>query len=154
MKKTLLCLFVFLICSCDKFEESNIPFARVYLELDFRFQDKDIVGVFQHKSITKPRKAFESTGFAGVLVVCGLDPVNASTTYYAYDLCCPHESRQNIKIIPSDDGRATCPECKTIFDIGNGTGTPIKGVSQYPLRRYHVLPKPGGGSQEMIVVNK
>lgn len=64
MKRFLFCLLISLVCSCSKFEESDIPYAPVYLELDLRFGDKDLVGIYNHKSITKARTAGEKTGFS------------------------------------------------------------------------------------------
>ena len=50
MKRFLFCLLISLVCSCSKFEESDIPYAPVYLELDLRFGDKDLVAY----TITNP----------------------------------------------------------------------------------------------------
>ena len=85
MKRFLFCLLISLVCSCSKIEESDIPYAPVYLELDLRFGDKDLVGIYNHKSITKARTAGEKTGFSGVLVVCGIDNYG-NAAYYAFDL--------------------------------------------------------------------
>ena len=63
MKRFLFCLLISLVCSCSKFEESDIPYAPVYLERDLRFGDKDLVGIYNHKSITKARTAGEKTVF-------------------------------------------------------------------------------------------
>ena len=62
MKRFLFCLLISLVCSCSKIEESDIPYAPVYLELDLRFGDKDLVGIYNHKSITKARTAGEKDG--------------------------------------------------------------------------------------------
>lgn len=62
MKRFLFCLLISLVCSCSKFEESDIPYAPVYLELDLRFGDKDLVGIYNHKSITKARTAGRKDG--------------------------------------------------------------------------------------------
>ena len=117
MKRILTCLLIFLICSCSKFEESNIPYAPVYIEIDLRFQDHDLIGMYNHKAITKARTTVEKTGYAGVLVVCGIDSYG-NTTYYAFDLCCPHEAKRNITIEADNAGAAVCPKCGTKFDIG------------------------------------
>ena len=63
MKRFLFCLLILFACSCSKFEESDIPYAQVYLEIDLRFGDNDLVGMYHHKSITKARTAGERTGF-------------------------------------------------------------------------------------------
>lgn len=153
MKRFLFCLLVLLVCSCSQFEESDIPYAPVYLNIDLRFQDKDLVGIYNHKSITKARIAGEKTGYSGVLIVCGIDSYG-NTTYFAFDLCCPHEAKRDIIIEPNNAGTATCPECGTEFDIAayGGTGAPVKGVSKYPLRRYAVSSNSSGG-QEWVVIN-
>lgn len=151
MKRLLTCLLIFLICSCSKIEESNIPYAPVYLEIDLRFQDHDLIGMYNHKAITKARTTIEKTGYAGVLVVCGIDSYG-NTTYYAFDLCCPHEAKRNITIEADNAGVAVCPNCGTKFDIGYGTGAPMEGVSQYPLRRYRISPK-SSSRQEWVVIN-
>ena len=126
MKRFLFCLLISLVCSCSKFEESDIPYAPVYLELDLRFGDKDLVGIYNHKSITKARTAGEKTGFSGVLVVCGIDNYG-NATYYAFDLCCPHEAKKNIIIEADNAGKAICPECGTEYDIGYGDRSTDKG---------------------------
>ena len=137
MKRFLFCLLISLVCSCSKFEESDIPYAPVYLEIDLRFGDKDLVGIYNHKSITKARTAGEKTGFSGVLVVCGIDNYG-NATYI---------------IIEADNaGKAICPECGTEYDIGYGTGAPTKGVSQFPLRKYYMTPV-SSDRQEWVVRN-
>lgn len=152
MKKFLACLVILLLGSCTKIEESHIPYAPVFLNLDLRFQDKDLVGLYNYKYITTARNAGERTGFSGVLVVCGMD-ASGNTSYFAFDLCCPHEARKNITIEADNAGKATCPECGTVFDIGWGTGAPTEGVSKYPLRRYITIPQSTNG-MEWIVTNK
>lgn len=153
MKRFFFCLLILLVCSCSKFEESDIPYALVYLEIDLRYQDKDLVGIYNHKSITTARTAREKTGYAGVLVVCGIDSYG-NTTYFAFDLCCPHEAKRNIIIEPDNTGTATCPECGETYDIAayGGSGAPLNGVSKYPLRRYSVSSNSSGG-QEWVVIN-
>ena len=100
MKRFLFCLLVLWICGCSKLEESPVPNWRVYINIDLRFQDRDLVGSLHHKSITSPRTANEYIGYSGVLVICGFDTTNGGTTYYAYDLCCPNElKRQDHKFL-------------------------------------------------------
>ena len=108
-------------------------------------------GIYNHKSITKARTAGEKTGFSGVLVVCGIDNYG-NATYYAFDLCCPHEAKKNIIIEADNAGKAICPECGTEYDIGYGTGAPTKGVSQFPLRKYYMTPV-SSDRQEWVVRN-
>lgn len=142
MKRILFCLFVFLVFSCNKVNVSNIPYARVYLTLDLRFQDKDLVGLLNYKEITTPRNAGDMIGFSGVLVVCGYNNI-----YYAFDLCCPHEAKRDVKVVADNTGYAKCPKCGTSYEIGYGTGTPSNGPSEYALTRFQVTP----AGQELII---
>lgn len=135
MKRFLTCFLIVLVCSCTKTIESPIPYARVNLKIDLRYEDKDLVGPYFHKEFTVARNAGESVGYGGILVVCG-----AENTYFAYDLCCPNEAPKKIRIEANDIGQAICPECGTLYDTGFGNGNPLKGVSKYPLRRYNIIP--------------
>jgi nitrite reductase/ring-hydroxylating ferredoxin subunit len=110
--------------------------------LDLRYEDKDLVGILNHKNITSPRKAGEYVGYSGVLVICGFD-----NNYYAYDLCCPNESSKSIKVVANDIGQAVCPKCGTVYDIGYGSGAPVQGVSKYAMRRYNIT---ASGQQLLI----
>lgn len=71
-------------------------------------------------------------GYSGLLIVHGLDDA-----FYAFDLCCPHEHKRDVKVEPSMI-IARCPVCGTVYDIGFGTGYPNSGPSEYPLKRYTV----------------
>lgn len=154
MKRFLSCLLLLLATgACSKYEESNIPYAPVFLNIDLRYEDKDLVGLYKHKSITAPRTAAERAGYSGVLVICGINTTTGGTTYYAFDLCCPHEAKKNIMIEANDAGKAVCPECGTEYEIGYGTGAPTEGVSRYPLRKYAVSQKSPGNDQEWVVRN-
>ncbi|RHJ86517.1 hypothetical protein [Parabacteroides sp. AM08-6] len=144
MKRFLTCFLILLACSCTKTIKTNIPPSRVYLRIDLRYEDKDLVGTLNHKEFTAPRKAGEYVGYSGVLVVCGFDNV-----YYAYDLCCPHEASKTNRIVPDNTGKAKCPKCGTVYDIGYGTGAPVEGVSEYALQRYNVTSL----GQELLIQN-
>lgn len=143
MKRFLFCLLILLAFSCSKIE-TNVPYAPVYLRLDLRYEDKDLVGSTKHKEFTTGRKPGEAVGVSGILVVCGLD-----NNYYAFDLCCPHEANRNIRVVPDDLCQATCPKCGTVYSTGYGVGNPSSGVSKYSLTRYNVT----SNGQELIISN-
>ncbi len=134
MKRFGFLLILLLVFSCDKTEMSNIPYARVYFEVDLQFKDKELSapGTLICKQFTTARNAGESTGYSGILVISGFDG------HYAYDLCCPHEAKRNIKVAPTDVGTAVCPECSTVYDISRGSGHPASGPSKYALVRFQV----------------
>lgn len=137
----LVCLLALLAFSCSKIEESHIPYANVFMKLDLRYQDKELVTLLGYKQYTKPRYAGEQVGFSGVLVVHGYNG------FYAFDLCCPHEATQSVKIIPTDVGTAKCPKCNSVYDTANGIGNPMEGPSQFQLRPYNIYES----GQELIV---
>ena len=133
MKRFVACIHLLLICSCSKITESDIPYSRVLFELNLTYSDKDLVPLLSFKEFTAPRLAGESTGYAGLIIVHSYQD-----QFMAYDRCCPNEAQRDIVIVPGDnDGTATCPKCKTIYDISNG-GIPYSGPSKFALRRYGV----------------
>lgn len=139
MKRIFLCLVVLLAMSCHKVDVSNVPYVRVYLELDLTYKDKDLVGALNYKEITTVNGQNYGTqlGFSGVLVVSGFDS-NGNTRYYAYDLCCPHEAKRNVTVKADHTGFAQCPECGTKYEIAYGSGTPSEGPSEFALTRFDV----------------
>jgi nitrite reductase/ring-hydroxylating ferredoxin subunit len=113
------------------------------LELDLRFEDKDLVPIQAHKIFTSKNinQAVERAGYGGVLVYHGLN--NASTTsYYAFDISCPHEANRSVIVEVDDAGiYAICPKCGSKYELLNGIGNPVSGPSQqegYYLKPYTV----------------
>lgn len=83
-------------------------------------------------TITRPLTTSQYIGYSGLVIVHGIDD-----TFYAFDLCCPHEHQRDTRI-ECEMISAKCPKCGSTFDIGFGTGLPSAGPSQHPLRRYRV----------------
>ncbi len=139
MGRFFFCLMVLLAASCGKVDVSNVPYARVYLELDLSFKDKDLVGALNFKEFTSATGQNYGTqlGYSGVLVVCGFDS-SGNTQYYAYDLCCPHEAERNTTVQADNTGWAKCPKCGTKYEIAYGSGTPSEGPSKFALTRFDV----------------
>ncbi|MDL2266277.1 hypothetical protein LJC43_07850 [Parabacteroides sp. OttesenSCG-928-G21] len=143
MKRVFCCLVVFLIVAgCTKTEKSRVPYAPVFFTVSLQYEDKELSGLLKTKSFTKTRKAGEYIGYSGIFVVHGVDE-----NFYAFDLCCPHEAQQDVKVTPSDDGVATCSECKTVYDISYGGGYPMSGPSKHQLIRLDVIKN----GQELII---
>ncbi len=76
----------------------------------------------------------ERYGFSGVAIYHTFDG-----RFVAYDLCCPHELHENVRIRCSMDGTARCDSCGTVYNIGFQNGWPTSGPSQYPLKEYRVV---------------
>jgi len=106
--------------------------------------DKLITGVKSAKSFNSERGgAYSLPGYSGLLVI-NTGSTFTPTPYAAFDLCCPNEGIKNIRIIPTDDGTAMCPECKSTFDILNGSGMALSGQAKEKkkiLQSYHISQK-------------
>ena len=142
-------LYLFLIIlfsGCDKNDEYRIPVTTVRIE----FRSSALwsqYGVHAFPDYQKfilnkiPNKEFynvsSATGYGGVLLVCGY-----SNQLYAYDLTCPVERDPSVRIdIDEEPYHAYCPQCKSTFDVFEGTGSPLSGTARehkYMLRSYQV----------------
>ena len=122
-----------LCVSCNQNYISPIPDFPVYLTLNTNTEHTTFwQNPYQYRIFEKPKLANERVGYAGIVVFCDFD-----NAYHAYDLCCPNEVKQNIKIVPNDMGEATCEECGETYDLTFGMGTPTKGISKAALKRYN-----------------
>ena len=127
-------LLTFILSSCDTNlnQVSPIPNAPVSYTLNILRDAPQLMTPGNSVVITEPNKYGQYIGYSGLLICCGVDG-----QYYAFDLCCPHEHKRDIRV-GVDMIFATCPECDSQYDIGFGLGNCIKGESQYPLKRYTV----------------
>ncbi len=123
----------FLLVSCDNSYNSSIPDFPVHLELNLLVSPYTKLknSVNQFLIIDKRINATDAIGFSGILVYTDFDG-----KYCAFDLCCPYEAQQNVKIKPNDIGEAVCEKCGSVFSIGHGIGDPISGPAKQPLKRY------------------
>jgi nitrite reductase/ring-hydroxylating ferredoxin subunit len=127
----LITLTVFLSGCYDNYV-SSIPNAAVRLQLNLTstyptFKDNPN----SYLVFDKPVQATDRVGYGGVLVYVGFDG-----NYYAFDLACPYEAKQNIKVTPNDLGQVVCETCGTVYDISYGVGNPTEGPSKETLKRY------------------
>ena len=144
MKKVL--LMTLLICvslSCEDEIFSPIPNAQVHVELDLDFEDSKLKAGLAWKTFnindSHDYGRYE-TGYGGILVINGFG--SNIVNLYAYDLACPVEVDRNTKVKPDDIGKATCPTCKSVYNIADGTGRPESGT-KHSLRSYRVSPSRG-----------
>lgn len=98
-----------------------------------------------------------ATGFGGVLLINGMDPfTNETDVPLAYDLACPVECKQNIRVeIEGDLYEAVCPVCGSHYNVTMMGGAPLSGPAatgkqKYGLRRYKCVPSGMGG---YIIIN-
>jgi Ferredoxin subunits of nitrite reductase and ring-hydroxylating dioxygenases len=138
MKKIISILsIIFLFSACGKEElDYTIPRSNVNFRVNLQAADNVLNGVLGYATFTKPRLAGEYIGFAGLLVFTyGIDE-NGLPALNAFDLCCPHEGRQNIRVTPGNDGKATCSQCKSVYDLN--TGRALSGPSTKHLQAYYI----------------
>jgi nitrite reductase/ring-hydroxylating ferredoxin subunit len=146
------CLLFITISSCDKTYVSNIPNYPVFLELDLRFEDRDLVPIQAYKIFTSQNinQAVERTGYGGVLVYHGLNNMG-SDSYYAFDISCPHEANRSVVVAVDDAGiYAICPKCGSKYELLNGIGNPVSGPSQQ--EGYYLKPYIVSASSDRIIV--
>lgn len=153
----LLSLLSLIATGCHTVDDSRIPALPVYIDLSNMglwsaygvngFGDFDYF-VFQSGSPFEPSgfpyTARSATGFGGVLLIEGMDPFSQETgTPLAYDLSCPVERSQNIRVaIDPSTFEAVCPVCDSHYNVTTGAGAPTAGPAltgkyKYGLRRYY-----------------
>ena len=131
---SVICTLLSVLYSCDSNinQISPIPDAPVSYTLNILRDAPQLMTPGNSVAITEPNKQGQYIGYGGLLICYGLDDKD-----YAFDLCCPHEHKRDVKV-EANMIFAECPECGSVFDIGFGSGFCSKGVSEYPLKRYTV----------------
>ena len=129
---TLMMVCCMITTSCKDEMYSPVPNSPVYLDLNLTATYPTFKNsINQVLLFEKPIKATDKVGFGGIIVYTGFDG-----TYYAFDMCCPHEAKYNTKVRPNENGQAVCDSCHTVFEIGYGIGNPSSGKAKHPLKRY------------------
>lgn len=150
MKRIILLVFLpIFFLSCEDEMYSTVPYRKVNIELHLNFEDMNLTAPLAYKTFLKPRKASDEIGFGGVVVIhgWGSNPINL----YAFDLACPMEAPDTLaRIIPDDEGYATCSKCKAKYNIAIGDGRPVSGGGTRYLRSYKVA---STGSNTYLVRN-
>ncbi len=137
MKKRIVTLLIISLAlvACDGLVwESSIPERSVFVERTLLTEAFDLMSVGGYKIITKDNKKInESVGFGGILLFHGYND-----EYFAFDLACPYELNENIRVEPNGTGQAVCPVCGSVYAIGWGTGALQSGVAKEGLKKYQV----------------
>jgi hypothetical protein len=140
-------LFFQIFSACDEAQRSPIPYRPVDITLDLNFGDADLIPPLATKTIIQKRLERDKIGFGGVLVINGYS--SEGEVLFAYDLACPVEVDQQIRVIPDNTGKAHCSQCKAIYNLAFGNGYPESG-SKYSLRPYGIRPE---GINKYRVIN-
>jgi hypothetical protein len=135
-KKIISVLFsIVLLIACEKESaHQTIPFAPVNFTIDLNGADYQLKEPISSKVFYSKRFESDRVGYAGLLIVSD----DAGSGIYAFDLCCPVECDRNIRVEPTDDGKAKCKVCGSVFVTMYGIGNVEQGPSKNMLQRYGV----------------
>lgn len=136
MKRSIKILFFIVllsVVSCvDEASRFTVPYSRVFFQIDVNGLDSELT-FFDHKMFVQGRTIGEQTGYGGLLVFR-----TTEGSIFAYDLCCPYEDNREVKVNPTDNGKAVCPKCGSVFVTMYGLGTAESGPSNESLQIYSV----------------
>lgn len=152
------------ITSCDTVDDDRIPNMAVNVNIGDTglWNTYGVAGFGSHRNfifkgnLREPAgftyNSQSATGFGGILLIDGMDPfTNDTDVPLAYDLACPVECRQDVRVeIEGDLYEAVCPVCHSHYDVTMAGGAPKSGPAatgehKYGLRRYQCLPTGMGG---------
>jgi len=128
----------FCLAGCQGYE-SSIPDRTVYLKRNiYIIYSESSSGSLSNSGsslyVTSSNIATEELGYGGIIVVHAFDD-----SYYAFDLACPVEVDENIRIGKPDQSLiCKCDSCNEEYDLSLGLGTPLNHISKEGLRRYNV----------------
>ena len=126
--------------SCKDNVQSSIPDYPVYLQLNLTAQYPTFRNS-QGKFLTfeKGVTANDRIGFGGIVVCTGITLDDyGGTQYYAFDMACPYELKNTVKVHPDTQGlpHLICDKCGSVFDITFGSGNPLSGPAKEFLKKY------------------
>lgn len=131
-KSALLFLFsIFILTACGKEESytSSVPNRQVDILINTTIEHE-----FNNAFYSKE---YPSQGYAGVIVISYND-YNSNLSLAAFDLCCPYEAPGKNTLSQINKLQVQCPNCKSIFNIGDGTGRCQSGPGTERLKSYYV----------------
>ena len=140
--KLLPILLIFIACE----GESLIPNYPVNLKFNITTDAPQLSAFGGFSEFTVPQNATERLGFGGVLVYHSIED-----KFYAFDMACPYEHTQDIRVHCNNLGIATCDSCLSTFYISDGNGFVNSGKAKHALKKYSVYYDASIGN--IIVVN-
>jgi hypothetical protein len=123
-------MFICLI-GCSR-NESNIPARSVYIKRNIYTYNLTSYGSYLY--ITTKSISSDKIGYGGILIV-----YDFFGNYHAFDLACPVEVNENVRIGKPDGSLISkCDSCGERYDLSDGLGTPLNHISNQSLKRYSV----------------
>lgn len=142
-------ILLLLLCGFSCSEESprfTVPVSPVNFRVDIGGVDYQLNGALSYKTFTAKdaRTQLDRMGYGGLLLVRN----HEASGLFAYDLSCPYEDQRNITVTPTEDGKAVCASCRSVFVTMYGLGSVESGPGKEPLQRYSVIAQ----SNEVFIV--
>ena len=160
MKYIVVVIAALLFTACGKEEEKyKIPSAPVSFSIDLGYLDNHLdtggnVGIYLKDSNTKKKydelvsdvkyvKTYLATrasltsyaGFSGLLIINIGDGLS-DTPFNVFDLCCPYEDQESIRVVPTDNITLVCPSCQSVYNLYSGAR--ISGITSQSLQSYYI----------------
>ncbi len=136
MKKLFIILTIaFTLFSCENVNiESPIPEMAVQLSFNIMQDAPELNVIGGYKNFISATTYGQYLGYGGIVVFHGF-----MEEFYAFDLACPYEIKNDVRVEVNMAGVGECPQCGTQYDVGFGSGTPSSGPSAFALKKYKVL---------------
>lgn len=126
-------LMSFFSCAEEESRISPIPNARVEIDIN-TILNHQFNNPYHSKKYYPNSEGVFYAGYVGVIVISNVD----ASWVYAFDLCCPHDVSSKKELINKNDLQLECPTCKSVFNIGDGSGANVSGPAKERLKRYNV----------------
>lgn len=123
------------LVSCEDEIGYNIPY--VYVNEIFDLTEPQNLP-FKSGNATSINSIYpneRTLGYAGIIIIKGVDVSTGYSKYYAFDQCCPVDVENKHKLVP-DGATVFCEEHEVTFTVFDGSGLPIQGKSSHPLKPY------------------
>ena len=150
----IMCMALVMLVSCTEISDNAVPAYPVSINLSTAgyWQTYGVHSPGAYRIFVKndripanyPYTANTYTGYGGVLLVSDI----YANSPVAYDLSCPVERRQDVRIgMDANTYEAVCALCGSRYDVMGGWGTPISGkafTQKVGLSKYSVVKKGAG----------
>lgn len=139
----MLLLAAILMAACDDNYVSSIPNYPVRLQVRLTAEYSTFKNSTNQFLLFEARKLeTDRIGYGGIMIYSGLMTDDyGNSVYYAFDMACPYEAKQDVKVYPVQDslpGLVRCEKCGSEFNVAYGFGDPVKGPATEILKRYRV----------------
>lgn len=131
--------------SCEnKSNKSSIPASAVYIRLDLTYHSTQLHGPNANAYFTErdATKGIYDVGYGGVLIHASpTSNINnlSGVEYSAFDMACPYEIDENIRIYPDESGAfAVCEKCGSKFELTLGQIATKESLAKENLRRLSI----------------